>query len=472
MPLSNVEFILIASYRGSTAVSLATEQKKQAHIAMNRFGLGAKPGGINRIRENVRGALQAELDDPEIATVTSRGLPSYKEACAAVHTTFDAENWNKERELSARIAKHMKPEIGFVERLVLFFSNHFSMSINKDGAVRATIGQLERDVIRKNVLGSFKAMLIGVYKHPAMLCYLDNDDSIGPNAPTGLNWGVGLNHNLARECLELHTVGVNGGYTERDIDHLACILTGWSFVRGWESDGRYNGGNARNRGQFIFRRDWHEPGGQTVLGVGYPNKGIEQGEMVLADLARHRLTAQYIAFKLVHHFITESPTPEMVDPVALAFRKSNGNLRATAMALLDLPAAWELPLTKVRTPYELQIAEMRALGRTYDPKDRWPFYTTLDALRHQPWEHLTPDGFSDESIYWMGADAMRIRLETAQMNAWSLMQLGKLGATPAKLGDQLFSAAFNDVSRRAVGQASNVRDGLATLFMLPEFQRR
>jgi len=250
-------------------MTLRRDQERLAHLAMNRFGLGAKPGGIARIRDNPKAALKRELEKTGIADITNSTLPSYVQACQVVHTDFNAEHKLKEKELTARFNQHLKPEIGFVERLVLFFSNHFSMSILKDGAIRATIGQLERDVIRKNVLGSFNRMLLGVMKHPAMIRYLDNEDSIGPNSTSGINWGVGLNHNLAREILELHTLGVGGGYTEDDIDGLAKIITGWSFVRGWEAAGKYNGGNERNRGQFIYRKDWHEPGAQRVLGKLY-----------------------------------------------------------------------------------------------------------------------------------------------------------------------------------------------------------
>ena len=346
-------------------MTLREDQERLAYIALHRFGLGAKPGGIARIRDNPKRALKRELERTDIAEIVSDDLPGYVEACRIVHTDFTSEYNLKEKELSARIVKHLKPEIGFVERLVLFFSNHFSMSVNKDSVILATIGQLERHVIRRHVLGSFKKMLLGVMQHPAMIRYLDNDDSIGPSSPAGLSWGVGLNHNLAREILELHTLGVGGGYTEEDIDGLAKIITGWSFVRGWEVDYHYNGGTPSNRGQFIFRKDWHEPGKQKVLGNTYRASGLQKGIDVLSDLAHHPSTAQFIAFKLVHHFITDDPTPEMVKPVAQAFRQTRGDLKAVALALIDLPEAWTLPLTKLRTPYELQIAEMRAMQRTY-----------------------------------------------------------------------------------------------------------
>lgn len=450
---------------------MTVAQEKLAHIAFNRFGLGAKPGGMLNIVADAKAALMAELDTPDIARITTPGLPTYQQACNAVHRNFDTEDAIRQAELDARIAKHMEPEIGFVERLVLFFSNHFSMSVNKDGSIRATIGQLERDVIRANVLGSFPLMLLGVMKHPAMLAYLDNADSIGPNSPIGRSWGVGLNHNLAREILELHTVGVNGGYTEADIDELAKIITGWSYVRGWESDGRYNGGTLANRGMFLFRSRWHEPGQRTVLGRAFADTGIGQGIGVLMYLARHRATAQFIAFKLVKHFITDEPTPAMVDPVAAAFRSTGGNLRAVAQALINLPEAWTLPLTKVRTPYELKIAQMRALLRRYRKKENWAFTEGLRALKHVPWEHPTPDGFPDESLYWLNPDAMRIRVETTQMDMWALRQWGPFPSTTEQLAISLFRNVMSNASRTAIADLS-AENGRAVLFSTPEFQRR
>lgn len=451
---------------------LTIDQARRAHYAFNRFGLGAKPGGMARIGADAKAALLAELDTPGIALIDDPALPTYHQACQKVHTTFENEHGLKEMELSARIGKHMDVEIGFVERLVLFFSNHFSMSINKDGSVRATIGQLERDVIRKNVLGSFKAMLIGVMKHPAMISYLDNADSIGPNSPIGLSWGVGINHNLAREILELHTVGVNGGYTEADIDALAKVISGWSYVRGWEADSHYNGGNAKNRGEFIFRRDWHEPGSQTILGRTYSQAGIKQGEAVLAKLAEHPSTAQFLAFKLVRHFITDAPTPAQVDPVADAYSRSGGNIKATVKALLNLPDAWAEPLGKLRTPYELQIAEMRAMNRTYRKDQRWPFDAALYELHNLPWERPTPDGYPEETPYWISPDAMRIRLETAQLHAWALLQIKPYPTKIPDLAKHLFYSVLAPESRGIIGQAATQQDKLAMLFMTPEFQRR
>lgn len=453
-------------------MALTRDQVRAAHLALNRFGLGARPGGIRRIAADPRAALLEEMSTPRVALIAQRRLPGYVEACQAVHTSFEAEDRIKERELTARLAKHMEPEIGFVERLVLFFSNHFSMSINKDGAIRATIGQLERDVIRPHVLGRFEDMLLGVMEHPAMVAFLDNASSIGPNSPIGRSWGAGLNMNLAREILELHTLGVGGGYGEGDVAALAAIISGWSYVRGWEAQYRLNGGNRRNRGQFIYRDDWHEPGAQSVLGRSYAQPGIRQGRAVLTDLARHPSTAQFLAFKLVRHFLTDTPTPDLVDPLAEAFRRSDGSLRAVARALVELPQAWTLPATKLRTPYELQVAEMRATGRTYDPKERWPFTEPLRALRHLPWERGPPDGYTEDSAYWMSPDAMRIRVETAQLNAWALQRIRNYRRRPMELARSLFDAALSGPSREAIAAAPDQLRGIATVFMIPEFQRR
>ncbi|MCX7898740.1 MAG: DUF1800 domain-containing protein [Methylocystis sp.] len=450
------------------------EQDRLTHVALNRFGLGAIPGGFARVRAAPRAAVMGELTNPNMPLLSDPNLPTYAQACNYSQRDFTAA-WNtKELELSLRLLKQTKAEIGFVERLVMFFTNHFSMSVNKDATILGTIGQLERDVIRKHVLGKFENMLIGVMGHPAMMSYLDNADSIGPNSPIGLSWGVGLNHNLAREIFELHTLGVAGGYTEADIDALARALTGWSYVRGWESDGNYNGGNAANRGHFIYRPDWHEPGVKTILGRAFPDTGVHQAGYMLRMLARHPTTAQFIAFKLVRHFITDQPTPAMVDPIAAAYRNSLGDLKVVAEALVRLPEAWSTPLQKLRTPYELQIAQMRALQRLYRPTDRWPFSETLRALMHLPWEHPAPNGYSDDSAYWMGPDAMRIRAETAQMNAWALQQLGPFPLSPPALADSIFGAALSTASRNTIVAASdaNVLDGMAMLFMIPEFQRR
>jgi uncharacterized protein (DUF1800 family) len=452
-------------------MALDSTSAKRARIAFQRFGLGPKPGGPERIGGDAKGALLEELDRPNSALISSATLPSYRKACAVSQRDFDVSYEVFHQERRARAKQALKPEIGLLERLVTFWSNHFSMTIWKGQAILGTIGQLERDVIRPNILGSFSKMLLGVMRHPAMIAYLDNDDSIGPRSPIGKAWGAGFNENLAREILELHTVGVGGGYTEGDVTNFARIITGWSYVRGWEADNRWNGGTPENRGQFIFRADWHEPGGIELMGKRYSAGGIEQGEAALRDLAVHPKTAEHLAFKLILHFLTDEPTEAMVNPLATAFLESGGDLGAMTRALVELPAAWSLPLKKIRTPYELAIAQFRATGTDFPaPDDEWAFTEPLRALDNLPWEYGPPDGFPDESAAWLNPDAMRVRLDTALL---FVDMFGREGWPAAgDLAPALFDAALSQPSKAALGKPPDERGAMTVLLMLPEFQRR
>lgn len=452
-------------------MALDTAAAARAKIAFQRFGFGPKPDGPDRIGADPKGALLAELANPAAALLIGGKLPNYAQAARLGQTVYDKAYTLFRAERRARVLQATKPEIGFLERLVTFWSNHFSMSVWKDQTILATYGQLERDVIRRNVTGKFSDMLLGVMQHPAMIAYLDNADSIGPRSPIGKSWGVGLNENLAREILELHTVGVGGGYTEDDVTEFARVITGWSYVRGWEVDGHWNGGTEKLRGQFLFREDWHEPGARTVMGKRYPAGGITQGEAALNDLARHPRTAEHIAFKLVLHFVTDTPTTAMVTPLARAFLDSDGDLGEVARALVELPAAWSTPLAKIRTPYELSIAQFRATGVDY-PKigDDWVFGEPLYALHNLPWERGAPDGYPDETAAWLDPDGMRVRLDTAQFFAdWFERRLKR---PPGEVADALFGAALSGASRKAINGAGDVRGGYTALFMSPEFQRR
>ncbi len=461
-------------------MALSATIAHKARIAYQRFGLGALKGGPQSLGTGssaAYNALLAELNSTTIASITDSTLPSYAVAATQSQDGFSPADTICQLELQARRTKVMLPKIGFVERLVMFWSNHFSISINKDQTTRGMLGQLERDVIRKNVLGKFSNMLLGVIQHPAMICFLDNEDSMGPNSPTGLDWGRSYNENLGREILELHTLGVGGGYTQADVTSLAKVITGWSYVRGWEADNGWNGGTQANRGQFIYRDSWHEPASATILGKTYSNTGQAQGQAVLKDLAIHPSTAQHIAYKLVCHFITDTPTTAMVTPIANAFKSSGGDLKATAKALIDLPASWSAPFTKIRTPYELWMAQLRAFGGPAIPMDqRWVIEEPLRALDHLPWERLTPDGYPDESYYWLAPDAMRIREDTSLFfyDVFGSTYLGPAytGPAAATLATSLFDADFSASSLAAVKSFSDQRRAMATLFMTPEFQRR
>jgi uncharacterized protein (DUF1800 family) len=441
-----------------------------ALVAFQRFGLGAKPGGPGRMGASARAALHAEVDKLGIASITNRNLLSYVKACAASQAPFQQTEPIWLEEIAARVDKHMSVEIGFVERLVIFWSNHFSMSVNKNETVRGTLGQWERDVVRRHVLGKFGDMLHGTIQHPAMIAFLDNDNSIGPNSPIGQSWGVGLNENLAREILELHTVGSGSGYTETDVNIFARMLTGWSYVRDWEADKRLNGGSQAIRGQFLYRDDWHEPGAFTLMGTRYAAAGKQQVDTALADLAVHPATAEHIAFKLVRHFITDRPTAAMVDPIKRKFLQTGGDLKAVAHALIDLPASWSTPLCKLRTPYEYTVAQYRALGKRYPNSNPYVLSEPLHALGQMMWECRSPEGYADETPTWLNPDAMRLRVNIGQWLGWALAPY--CGLNIPKLADGLFGAGLSSETRGRLVSASNANNALTILFASPEFQRR
>src|SRR3954454_23636026 len=258
-------------------------------------------------------------------------------------------------EALARLQRDVIADCGFTERLVAFWSNHFCISANKGGPARMWAGSFEREAIRPHVLGRFADMLKAVEQHPAMLFFLDNQQSLGPDSRAGKNRNRGLNENLAREILELHTLGVGGGYSQDDVTSLARIITGWTYA------GRQ--GQLGAPGTFVFNANAHQPGAQRVMGKIYEANGLAQGEAVLADIARHPSTAKFIAGKFARHFVADDPPPTLVARLADVSTKPDGDLKAMSMALVDSDEAWKTPLTKIRSPYEFLVAIWRLVGR-------------------------------------------------------------------------------------------------------------
>src|SRR4051812_26806307 len=306
-------------------------------------------------------------------------------------------------EALARLQRAMIVDCGFVERLVVFWSNHFCISANKGGLARMWAGSFEREAIRPHVLGRFGDMLKAVEQHPAMLFFLDNQQSLGPESRVGQNRKRGLNENLAREIMELHTLGVGGGYSQDDVTSLARIITGWTFA------GRQ--GQLGLPGTFVFNANAHEPGAQQLLGTTYDNTGVAQGEAALADLARHPFTAKFIATKFARHFVADDPSLALVARLQEVFGKSGGDLKALAIALLDSEEAWQLPMTKLRSPYEFLVATGRLLGRA--PEDPSRFLGGLNLLGQPLWSPAGPNGFPDSNAAWAAPEGMKLRLDIA-----------------------------------------------------------
>src|SRR5690606_7407208 len=245
-----------------------------------------------------------------------------------------------------------------------FWSNHLCISASAKAIVAPISGAYEREAIRPHVLGRFEDMVLASAQHPAMLLYLDNAQSIGPasraaRAVRRPRAGAqrGLNENYARELLELHTLGVNGGYTQQDVQELARILTGWTV--GGLPGARRDATSGPVR--FAFEPMLHEPGAKTLLGRRYADEGEDEGRRAIEALCRHPATARFIATKLVRHFISDEPPAAAVDAVAGAFADSDGDLRVTLRALVDHPESWSAAHRKFRTPQDWLIAVLRAL---------------------------------------------------------------------------------------------------------------
>jgi uncharacterized protein (DUF1800 family) len=358
-------------------------------------------------------------------------------------------------EAKARIHAALGAEIGFLERLVWFWSNHFCVSADK-GNVRQICGAYEREVVRANVLGRFSDMLLAAESHPAMLIYLDNARSIGPDSIAGLRQKRGLNENLAREILELHTLGVRTVYTQEDVTRFANVITGWTFVPFRQDPVR--------GGEFEFNPRMHQPGAQTVIGRSYPDAGLQQGRAVLAALARHPATAKHVAGKLARHFVADEPPPALVERLAKRFLATQGDLKEVTKALVAAPEAWEAPRAKLKRPGEWVVGMLRATGIT--PPDIGPVMQAHNLLGEPLWRPSAPKGFADESAPWL--DGLAQRLDIANQFA---RRLGA-EADPREVFEQALAPLASSETRQAVLRAESRPQALALLFMAPEFQRR
>jgi uncharacterized protein (DUF1800 family) len=480
---------------------MAPDPKTEAALALHRFGVGPRAGSIAAVASDPRGALLAELDRAGASRIANADLltsgaaaraafayqqaqraarqaeraaqqanpassgaspPEMKDQSAAPPAPTPTRNPGPSvpqqiylDEAKARITAALGAEIGLVERLVWFWSNHFCVSADK-GNVRQICGAYEREVIRANVLGRFSDMLLAVESHPAMLIYLDNARSIGPESIAGLRQKRGLNENLAREILELHTLGVRTVYTQEDVTRFANVITGWTFVPFRQEPVR--------GGEFEFNPRMHQPGAQTVIGRSYPDAGLEQGRAVLAALARHPATAKHVATKLARHFVADEPPPALVERLAKRFLATQGDLKELAKALVAAPEAWEAPRAKLKRPGEWVVAALRAVGVT--PPDIAPVMQAHNLLGEPLWRPSAPKGFADESAPWL--DGLAQRLDIANQLA------RRLGgeADPRDVFEEALAPLASTETRQAIMRAESRPQALALLFMAPEFQRR
>jgi uncharacterized protein (DUF1800 family) len=480
---------------------MVSDPKAQAALALYRFGLGPRAGSIAGIASDPRGALLAELDGAGAGRIGNADLLTSGTAARVAFAFQQAQRAARQAERAAqqaaapsggaslpqmndqsapppapvpvrnpgpgmpqqiylveakaRIQAALGAEVGFLERLVWFWSNHFCVSADK-GNVRQICGAYEREVIRANVLGRFSDMLLAAESHPAMLIYLDNARSIGPDSIAGLRQKRGLNENLAREILELHTLGVRTVYTQEDVTRFANVITGWTFVPFRQDPVR--------GGEFEFNPRMHQPGAQTVIGRSYPDAGMQQGRDVLAALARHPATAKHVAAKLARHFVADEPPPALVERLTKRFLATQGDLKEVTKALVAAPEAWEAPRAKLKRPGEWVVGMLRAAGIA--PPDIGPVMQAHNLLGEPLWRPSAPKGFADESAPWL--DGLAQRLDIANQFA------RRVGAEtdPREVFEQALAPLASSETRQAVLRAESRPQALALLFMAPEFQRR
>ncbi len=437
----------------ANAVFAYQDEVKQAREAAAKSGMATAEATQPQAPADAKmqGANAAMAPTDAMQPNAAKPQPQPPQPLNVIQKTYRAE-------ALARLQRAVIADCGFVERLVVFWSNHFCISANKGELGRMWAGSFEREAIRPHVLGRFGDMLKAVEQHPAMLFFLDNQQSLGPDSRAGQNRKKGLNENLAREIMELHTLGVGGGYSQEDVTTLARIITGWTFA------GRQ--AQLGTPGSFVFNANAHQPGPQHLLGKVYEDNGVGQGEAALADIARHPSTAKFIATKFARHFVADDPPPALVARLQDVFRKTDGDLKALAMALLDSDEAWRAPLTKMRSPYEFLVATGRLLARI--PEDSGPYLGSLNVLGQPLWTPAGPNGFPDTNAAWAAPEGMKLRLDVSAQLA------SRLGANidPRDLLELVAADAASEDTRRTIDRAESRQQALALLLMSPEFQRR
>jgi uncharacterized protein (DUF1800 family) len=456
-----------------------------AAIAATRFGLGARPGEIDAARDDPRGFLAAQIrpegaDQPQggegsvqrLAEVSDYQMQK-RDAKAAQKETGGDPKTPQVKDLQkdlrqqagddflARARLGATTDAAFRERWALFWANHFTVS-STSLAVASVAGPFEQEAIRPHVFGRFEDLLVASSTHPAMLLYLDQAQSAGPDSraaqyqrKAGKKAG-GLNENLAREILELHTVGVDAGYGQADVTEFARAMTGFSVGRPRDPSPH----------QFLFRDNAHEPGPRTVMGRRYPQEGQVQALAVMRDLAASPHTARHVSTKLAAHFVSDTPPPALVARLQKTYLDSGGRLDELARALVAAPEAWDPAPVKFKTPYEFAISTWRAVDAQPSGIDK--LAPVLTGLGQKPFSAPSPKGWADDAQVWCAPDALIKRLRFSE--GFAAVVADRLD--PNLLAQTALGARLTPPVAKAVARAETRREAMALLLMSPEFQRR
>jgi uncharacterized protein (DUF1800 family) len=463
---------------------------RQAFQASNRFGLGPRPDELRRIGADPRGWLHTQLEGgPRPEPWLSKVAPSHQTLGKILQKFYRMRSLTKSqkrgsgnnrqdaladmrRELKKSLTRTQIQQLGarmqmgietrepFRERLTHFWSNHFTVSTS--GGKRLIVTSCtayEAETVRRHLDGYFADMLVAVEQHPVMLAYLDNLQSLGPNSRVGRRRSKrGLNENLAREILELHTLGVGGGYGQDDVTSLARIITGWTIANDRQIPGE--------PGRFVFMNAMHEPGTHRLLGKAYAEDGVHQGERALKSLAAHPSTSRFIATKLVRHFVADEPPAAAVEHVARIFRDTDGHLPSVHGSLVDMEACWNPEQAKLKTPNELVISALRGLDFPRLPEKR--LLGPLELLNQYPFTAQSPAGWPDSTEHWGSPNALLQRID------WSTQVGERVGSArePDALLAHMSSPRGNDALRLSIERAASASQGIALLLAGPDFQWR
>jgi uncharacterized protein (DUF1800 family) len=452
-----------------------------AAIALNRFGLGARPD--DPAPADPPRWLLSQFDRHDVLPAPWSALPrtpalvdawlsqqrAVRQAPEGQRSGIREAYLRKGRDeyiaaVGARVVSAVTTTTPFIERLVHFWSNHFAVSVDKLLIV-GLAGGFEADAIRPHVLGRFEDLLLAAVRHPAMLLYLDQAQSIGPGSPASVRAERrqqrrrGLNENLAREILELHTLGVRSGYTQDDVTEFARALTGWTLPADDDA--------ADEATTFRFVNALHEPGARTVLGRSYADAGEQQARAIIHDLATAPATARHIAFKLARHVVGDEPPGTLVERVANAFSRTGGDLPSVYRTLVESPEAWQARSAKFKSPWEWAISAFRAAGRNDLPPAQ--AVNLMTQLGQPVWRPGSPAGYDDVAARWAAPDALIRRVEAAQRLAG---QAGDAIDARAIAPRVLPGGALSDATAHAIARAESGATALALLLVSPEFLRR
>ena len=448
-------------------------------VAALRFGLGFRPG---RAPDTDPEALAAQLSalaaarplvGPQEAEALRRELMAFRKIRAETRGKAASEDMKARLEeerrdlrqavdgaLFASLARAVATPHAFAERMARFWSNHFAVAIKFRGHAPYAAGY-EDQAIRPHVAGRFADMLKAVVRHPAMLIYLDQYKSAGPNSRAAGRRDLGLNENLAREILELHTLGVGAAYGQADVGALARLLTGFAV--------KTKGGG------YEYRREWAEPGRFELLGRTWEGRSEAQTLAALDAVAAHPATARHLATKLARHFVADAPPPDLVAALERVWLDSGGDLLAVSRALVSHPVAWSAPFAKVRQPQEAVIAALRAAGAGPEtiglrkPYDRALTLGAAAQMGQGLFDVPGPDGWPEEGGAWITPGALAKRLDWATRIGAAFADAG---LDPRDMAQAALRGALSEKTAWAIAAASQKREGFALLLASPDFNRR